>query len=215
TAVPDTRVAPTVRPEVRHGGVPVPEARAGQPPESVVPESVVPEPNDPDAVADREAEVDAAPDPEQPPGTVPEPEPGSEPEPQPGQESEPEPGSEPEPRAAVCHGVLEFDDGRRVEVDGPVIIGRAPSQVEGDRPARLVPVPEASRGLSRNHVRIDVGLQGPFVVDLGSRNGTTMRIPGRTAVRLDPWMPYPLDVGAELVFAQIICTFRGADLPSE
>lgn len=197
TAVPDTRDVPTVRPEVPNGAVPLPETHTGQEPEPLV---------------EQRADDEAAVENESPTGVpvahAPE---GGEVLPEP----PPLPGSEPEPRARVRCGVLEFDDGERVDVDGPVIIGRAPSQVEGDRPARLVPVPEANRGLSRNHVRIDVGLHGPFVVDLGSRNGTTMRSPGRTAVRLDPWMPYPLDSGAELVFAQIICTFRDHDQSSE
>lgn len=107
------------------------------------------------------------------------------------------------------YGVLEFSDGQVVEVGGPVIIGRAPSQAKGvDRPARLVAVAGSGRGISRNHVRIDVGLNGPFVVDLGSRNGSTLRAEGREPTRLDAWMPYPLLPGMRLTFADASCVLR-------
>jgi outer membrane biosynthesis protein TonB len=224
SAVPDTRLSPTAPPEARNGSAPVPETRIWQPP----PPPPATEPDDEAAEEAAAPKPEPLPEPDSAPKAQPEPAPEpnlkAQPEPAPPPPSAPPPAPTPPPaavasapdtvvaaRASGVIGVLEFDDGVRVDVDGPVIIGRAPSQVEEDRPARLVPVRGATRGLSRNHVRIDVGLQGPFVVDLGSRNGTSLRNPGRAPATMDPWMPYPLEPDAELVFAEIICTFRAAD----
>ncbi len=232
SGVPDPRLAPTAPPEGNNGSAPVPETRIWQPsqPPTESPEEPPEEPavaaseRVADAPAQAEAEPDAVvravPEPVAQPQPKPAPKPAPKAAPKPAPDAPPvavTPVPTPVPDTVVASavsgaiGVLEFDDGVRVDVDGPVIIGRAPSQVEQDRPARLVPVRGATRGLSRNHVRIDVGLQGPFVVDLGSRNGTSLRNPGRAPAKMDPWMPYPLEPDAEIVFAEIICTFRAAD----
>lgn len=105
-------------------------------------------------------------------------------------------------------GVLVFSDGTEVVVDGPVIIGRAPSQTDRDRPARLVTVRGEGRGVSRNHLRIDVGTTGPFAIDLGSRNGSTLTAPGGDQVAMDSWMPYPLQPGSQLTVADLVCYYR-------
>jgi pSer/pThr/pTyr-binding forkhead associated (FHA) protein len=71
----------------------------------------------------------------------------------------------------------------------------------------------AGRGISRNHLRIDVGIGGLFVIDLGSRNGSSLEAPGSTPVRLDAWVPYPLRPGMKLTFADSWCVFSEADRP--
>lgn len=105
-------------------------------------------------------------------------------------------------------GVLVFSDGTEVVVDGPVIIGRAPSQTDRDRPARLVTVRGEGRGVSRNHLRIDVGTTGPFAIDLGSRNGSTLTAPGGEQETMNSWMPYPLQPGSQLTVADLVCYYR-------
>ncbi len=125
---------------------------------------------------------------------------------------EPEPGAE----QPVTYGMLRFSDGKQVRIAGPVIIGRAPSQAGNgrDRPAQLVTVPGAGRGLSRNHVRIDVGVGGLFVIDLGSRNGSSLEATGSAPVRMDAWVPYPLRPGMTLSFADSSCVFGEEEGPA-
>lgn len=116
-------------------------------------------------------------------------------------------GSTPE---AAC-GVLVFEDGATVLVDGPVLIGRAPSEPKGtDHPATLVEITTGGRGISRNHVRIDVGVGGAFAIDLGSRNGCAITDPDGVTTRLIPWFPHPLRVGSRLTYAEASCEFREA-----
>lgn len=182
----------------------------------VVPEPAVPEP--PAAAPVAPGPVVAEPVPIAP--QAPAPSPAGEPAGEPVGEPEPVPGSEVSvaPLAAGAHsapllgagvaGVLVFTDGTEVVVDGPVIIGRAPSQTDRDRPARLVTVRGEGRGVSRNHLRIDVGTTGPFAIDLGSRNGSTLTAPGAERVAMDSWMPYPLVAGVRLTVADLICDFR-------
>ncbi len=129
-------------------------------------------------------------------------------------DTEPAAVHDPEPATrkdgAQVYGILEFSDGRTVEITSPVIIGRAPSQVSDgtDRPAVMVALPGAGRGISRNHVRIDIGLNGLFVVDLGSRNGSTLQAAGQQPTRLDAWLPYALLPGMRLTFAEASCVLR-------
>ena len=107
-------------------------------------------------------------------------------------------------------GYLEFSDGQTVAINGPVIIGRAPSlsSDSDDASATLVPIVSAGRGISRNHVRIDTSRNGLFVVDLGSRNGSTLRAPDGSVEQLAAWVPYSLTDGSTLTFADSYCYFR-------
>lgn len=89
------------------------------------------------------------------------------------------PSAAPAP-ATTPRYVIEVDSDRVEPLTGPVILGRAPtaSKVSSGAVPRLVVIPD-NPDLSRTHVR--VALEGDTVVvtDLHSRNGTTVRMPGK------------------------------------
>jgi hypothetical protein len=104
--------------------------------------------------------------------------------------------------------ILVFADGEEVEVDGPLILGRAPSQSDPNRPARLVPVRGTGRGVSRNHLRVDETPEGLAVVDLGSSNGSWLIVPGAAPTMMEAGEAYALVSGTVITFADQVCEFR-------
>jgi hypothetical protein len=94
----------------------------------------------------------------------------------------------PAPRAALS---LELPDGSREPLDATLLVGRAPSAGVAGRVVQL----EGDGDISRNHARVDVEGGTVVVTDLGSRNGTIVRIPGRPAQKLRDGEPTPVLVG--------------------
>ena len=88
--------------------------------------------------------------------------------------------------------------GQVVDVDRPVIIGRAPVAPASDPDATLLTVPSPSHDISRVHVRVAPGPQGLEVTDLHSTNGTVLVVAGGSAVRLVPGQSVPLEAGSTL-----------------
>lgn len=86
---------------------------------------------------------------------------------------------------------LELPDGSREPLDAAVFVGRAPSAGPAGRSVRL----EGDGDISRNHARVDVEGGTVVVTDLGSRNGTVVRVPGRPAQKLRDGEPTPVLVG--------------------
>lgn len=92
---------------------------------------------------------------------------------------------------------LELPDGSREPLDAVVLVGRAPAPpAEGS--ARLVRL--ADGDISRNHARIAVEGGTVVVTDLGSRNGTVVRIPGHPAQKLRGGEPTPVLVDTVIDF---------------
>ena len=75
--------------------------------------------------------------------------------------------------------VAELDDGRRIGVDGLVLVGRNPQPGEGEDDAQLVKLADESRTVSKTHLALGVDDAGLFVVDRGSTNGSTITPPGQ------------------------------------
>lgn len=94
---------------------------------------------------------------------------------------------------------LLLPDGSREPLDAVVVVGRAPSAPADGSASRLVRL-TGDGDISRNHAR--VALEGDTVVvtDLGSRNGTIVRIPGRPAQKLRDGEPTPVLVGTVIDF---------------
>lgn len=100
--------------------------------------------------------------------------------------NERDPGSG--PRWAV-----RLADGRAFPLRPAVLIGRNPDPRDG-QPAELVKMNDETRTVSKNHLLVGVDEQGPYVMDLGSRNGSGIRashggfnrIPAGERVRLGP-----------------------------
>lgn len=122
------------------------------------------------------------------------------------------------PECRVCHGEVPAQDPRRiprprlgglrlpsgevVALDRSVVIGRRPVPVDdhGEWP-HLVTVPAEASYVSRVHVHIQ--LDGWLVVarDLGSRGGTTLKVPGRAPEAIRAQEPHLLEPGHALDLA--------------
>lgn len=109
-----------------------------------------------------------------------------------------EPRRIPRPRL----GALRLPTGELVPLDRGVVFGRKPAAVPGspDWP-HLVHLPQDSTYVSRMHLQVE--LDGWLVLarDLGSRGGTTLRVPGRLPQRIRANERYVLEPGHSLDLA--------------
>ena len=99
---------------------------------------------------------------------------------------------------------LVFSSGETVEVDRPVLVGRAPAAqaaASSEQP-RLVTVPSPQQEISSTHLEVRTGSgadHGSAVVtDLGSTNGTVLVQPGLAPEDLQPGVAVQLLPGAIL-----------------
>lgn len=103
----------------------------------------------------------------------------------------------PPPAPSPVH-VLVLPSGVREPIAGTILVGRAPSirQVPGARMPKLVALADHDQDISRNHVQ--VALEGDTVVvtDLHSKNGTTVRMPGRDPQKLRAGEPTSVIAGS-------------------
>lgn len=94
---------------------------------------------------------------------------------------------------------LELPDGSREPLDAVILVGRAPTP-PADAPATRLVRLDGDGDISRNHARVAVEGDTVVVTDLGSRNGTVVRIPGRSAQKLRDGEPTPVLVGTIIDF---------------
>ncbi len=83
---------------------------------------------------------------------------------------------------------VRLSTGQVVDLDRPLVVGRAPSASRVPAPdlPHLVTVPSPHQDISRTHVQLRVVDWQLLVTDLDSTNGTTIRCPGRPPQRLRP-----------------------------
>lgn len=95
---------------------------------------------------------------------------------------------------------LSLSDGSSVEVERPVIFGRAPRPERGttDEEPILHTVPSPQQEISATHLEVRPAGDELVAIDLGSTNGTVLRPPGQSAQDLRPGQPVPLSPGAVL-----------------
>lgn len=74
----------------------------------------------------------------------------------------------------VTGWVLLLADGTRFVVDGPVVLGRKPYDVEGFPGAQLIAVEDRDKTVSKNHAILLPYDGGLFVLDLNSTNGVSV-----------------------------------------
>jgi len=67
-----------------------------------------------------------------------------------------------------------LDDGREIEVNGLVLLGRNPQPQPGEEDAQLIKIADETRTVSKSHLAIATDSDGAFVVDRGSTNGSTV-----------------------------------------
>jgi uncharacterized RDD family membrane protein YckC len=76
-----------------------------------------------------------------------------------------------------------LDDGRAIEVDGLVLLGRNPQPQPGEEDAQLIKIADETRTVSKSHLAIGLDAAGIYVVDRGSTNGSTVTDPGGSSNR--------------------------------
>lgn len=103
-------------------------------------------------------------------------------------------------------GMLRFDDGTVVELDGSLLIGRKPSAdgmtLEGD-PPRAVAVADPGKHLSRTHLEVRVAGWEVQVIDCGSTNLSVLTLPGEEPLQLVPGVAYPITPGTEVDLGEV------------
>ena len=77
-------------------------------------------------------------------------------------------------RAGNADWFIVLDDGRQIDVNGLVVIGRKPTPPVGRGDATLVPAGEGGHAVSKNHLQVGVDARGVWVSDTGSTNGTAV-----------------------------------------
>jgi uncharacterized RDD family membrane protein YckC len=79
---------------------------------------------------------------------------------------------------------IRIDDGREIEVDRTLLIGRNPASHPGEDPVRLLPVADPGRSISKTHLHLRPGKGGIWVTDRNSTNGSAVTTPDgiRTAL---------------------------------
>lgn len=100
-------------------------------------------------------------------------------------------------RRSILQGwVVVLDDGRAIDVDGLVLVGRNPQSRPGEEDARLVKLADESRTVSKTHLALGVDDAGLFVVDRGSTNGSTVTTPDRVSHACAPHTAVSVDEGS-------------------
>ncbi|GLY14074.1 hypothetical protein Kisp01_10900 [Kineosporia sp. NBRC 101677] len=98
-------------------------------------------------------------------------------------------------------GVLVFDNGDRIELDRPVVLGRDPKpQANSADPETpyLHAVASSTGQVSRTHAEIRPSGWDVLLTDLGAMNGTALTLPGESPQAIDPGVPTLITPGARV-----------------
>lgn len=94
---------------------------------------------------------------------------------------------------------LVFADGARRAASGTTLLGRSPARAEGDPgDAALVPLVDASMGLSKTHAAVEVDARGVRVTDRWSSNGTVLVAADGAVQVLEPGVPHTVPAGSSV-----------------
>jgi hypothetical protein len=108
------------------------------------------------------------------------------------------PAPQPGPRPPL--GALVLDDGSALELSADCVIGREPTLDPSVAAGEAQPLAIEDSAVSRIHARIHLDGWQVFLIDLGSVNGTRIRLPGkRSEQALEPNVPVPLQSGTRVL----------------
>jgi hypothetical protein len=110
-------------------------------------------------------------------------------------------------------GVLVVDDGSAIVLHGSCVFGREPERSESARRgATPIRLPDQSGQMSRAHAEVRLVEWEVMVVDLGSTNGTFVRLPGDPQPRrLTAGNGITLVPGAEVTIGGRVLKFDSAN----
>jgi len=107
------------------------------------------------------------------------------------------PAPQPGPRPPL--GALVLDDDSALELSIDCVVGREPALDPSVAAGEAHPLAIADAAVSRVHARIHLDGWQVLLIDLGSVNGTRIRLPGkRSEQALEPNVPVPLQSGTRV-----------------
>jgi len=107
------------------------------------------------------------------------------------------PAPQPGPRPPL--GALVLDDDSAVELSIDCVVGREPALDPSVAAGEAHPLAIADAAVSRVHARVHLDGWQVLLIDLGSVNGTRIRLPGkRSEQALEPNVPVPLQSGTRV-----------------
>lgn len=95
---------------------------------------------------------------------------------------------------------IRIDDGREVEVDRAMLIGRNPAGHPGEDSVQLLPVADPGRSISKTHLHVLAGNGGLWVTDRNSTNGSAVTTPDGIRTALAPGEPTHVRPGSTVHF---------------
>jgi hypothetical protein len=97
-------------------------------------------------------------------------------------------------------GSLQFDNGTRVVLDHPAVIGRKPRTdiVIEDETASPVRIDDPDKVLSRTHLEVRLVDWQVQIVDRDSMNHTHVEVPGHAPTQVRPGEPFPIPLGTSV-----------------
>jgi hypothetical protein len=108
------------------------------------------------------------------------------------------PAPQPGPRPPL--GALVLDDNSALELSIDCVVGREPALDPSVEAGEAHPLAIADAAVSRVHARIHLDGWQVLLIDLGSVNGTRIRLPGkRSEQALEPNVPVPLQSGTRVL----------------
>ena len=115
-------------------------------------------------------------------------------------EAETEPEFERDRRPLDVGWKVILDDGRDIEVQGLVLLGRNPQPRAGEEDAQLIKVTDETRTVSKTHLALGVDGNGMYVMDRGSTNGSTVTTQDGETERCPPGDLVAVHPGAVVSF---------------
>jgi FHA domain len=108
------------------------------------------------------------------------------------------PAPQPGPRPPL--GALVLDDGSALELSTDCVVGREPALDPSVTAGEAQPLGIVDAAVSRVHARIHLDGWQVLLTDLGSVNGTRIRLPGKRSEQpLEPNVPVPLQSGTRVL----------------
>ena len=93
-----------------------------------------------------------------------------------------------------------LDDGRLIEVESTVLIGRNPQARVGEEDAQLIKISDEGRTVSKSHLAVGLNDRGLYVMDRGSTNGSTVTSLDGRSHRCTPGDAVAVEAGAIVSF---------------
>jgi hypothetical protein len=126
----------------------------------------------------------------------------------------PTPPAEPAAVAVVePAATLIGSDGLRYELTGPALVGRNPSAVDGQPPVATISVADDTRSISKTHARLEPAIDGVWVLDLRSSNGSTITNATGAVVECEPTVPTLAAWGTTISLGECEFVVRAAGAP--